>query len=200
MAYRSNVKSWRDDSILIVKAVLSHIIKGTDLDTSKIELLPSSLPSYHPKKQARVQYDGMLIGFVGTVHPLITDAYKIPEKGQVSYMDINLSALENSMPSQKYYSNRFATLQDQLLTRDISLVVPHTMPLGTVIDAIQALATVSSVDVFDLYAGESLGADKKSMACTISIKGDGSMTTEHINAIVQDAVKAAESVGAKLRE
>ncbi len=38
------------------------------------------------------------------------------------------------------------------------------------------------------------------MACTISIKGDGSMTTEHINAIVQEAVKAAEAVGAKLRE
>ncbi len=200
MAYRSNVKSWRDDSILIVKAVLSHIIKGTDLDESKIELLPSSLPSYHPKKQARVQYDGMLIWFVGTIHPLITDAYKIPEKGQVSYMDINLSNLENAMPSQKYYSNRFATLQDQLLTRDISLVVPHTMPLGTVINAIQAVPTISSVDVFDLYAGENIGADKKSMACTISIKGDGSMTTEHINAVIQEAVKAAEGVGAKLRE
>lgn len=98
------------------------------------------------------------------------------------------------MPSQKYYSNKFATLQDQLLTRDLSLVMPHTMPLGTVIDAIKSVSTISSVDVFDLYAGESLGVDKKSMACTISIKGDGSMTTEHINAVIQEAVSAAEAV------
>lgn len=85
-------------------------------------------------------------------------------------MDINLTALEHAMPSQKYYSNRFATLQDQLLTRDLSFVLPHTMPLGTVIEAIQTVPAISAVQVFDLYAGEKIGADKKSMACTVSIK------------------------------
>ena len=58
---------------------------------------------------------------------------------------------------------------------------------------------VSEARVFDLYQGDNLGADKKSISLQIKIKWDGAMTTEEINAILKKAVEAGEKAGATLR-
>jgi phenylalanyl-tRNA synthetase beta subunit len=58
---------------------------------------------------------------------------------------------------------------------------------------------IHEVKVFDLYQWENLWDGKKSISVQIKIKGDGSLTTEWINKIMQDAIKRVETTWAKLR-
>ena len=68
-----------------------------------------------------------------------------------------------------------------------------------VITTLERMPQISKVRLFDLYQGENLGTDKKSLTVQIKIKGDGAMTTEAINAVMQDAIKKVEATGAQLR-
>lgn len=83
--------------------------------------------------------------------------------------------------------------------RDLSFVVDAKTSFEKVITTLEKMPQISKVRLFDLYQGENLGTDKKSLAVQIKIKGDGSMTTEAINAVMQDAIKKVEATGAQLR-
>lgn len=83
--------------------------------------------------------------------------------------------------------------------RDLSFVVDANASFGPLIEAIEKMTSIEEVKAFDLYQGENLGTDKKSISLQLKIKGDGSMTSDTINEILQSAIKKGESVGAKLR-
>lgn len=125
---------------------------------------------------------------------------KIPEKASVCYLTLDLHTLLSLLPVEKVYRTTFETLQDQIVYRDLSFVLDSSVPFGLVTDAIRPVAGVEDVQVFDLYAGEKLGADKKSLAVSLKIKGDGTLTTEQINAVMDNAISAAGGVGARLRD
>jgi phenylalanyl-tRNA synthetase beta subunit len=69
----------------------------------------------------------------------------------------------------------------------------------TVITAVKNVPEVKAVEVFDVYAGKNLGEDKKSVSIKIKMVGDGTMTTEQINDVMNKAIKAAEGAGGTLR-
>lgn len=58
---------------------------------------------------------------------------------------------------------------------------------------------MQKVDVFDLYQGEYLPEGKKSIALTLTIVGDGTWTTDQINAVMNTAIVEVEKIGGKLR-
>jgi len=61
--------------------------------------------------------------------------------------------------------------------------------------AVEKLPEISAVEVFDVYAGANLGEGKKSVSIKIKIIGDGNMTTEQINEVMNKAIKAGEKEG-----
>lgn len=135
---------------------------------------------------------------LATLHPLVLKQNKFPETAQLSIMELNLELLK-SLTHQQSYEKDYETLQDQLLWRDLSFVLEANEDFGKLIESLEKMQTIEEVRVFDLYQGENLGEGKKSISLQIKIKGDGTMTTEQINSILQDAIKKGESTGAKLR-
>lgn len=113
----------------------------------------------------------------------------MPENAQLSFMEINLDLLKNSMSSVSN-EREYETLQSQILRRDLSLVINKGETFEKVIAAVEKVAGISEVRVFDLYQGENLGAEKKSISLQVKIKGDGNMTSEQINEILQKAIQA----------
>ena len=68
-----------------------------------------------------------------------------------------------------------------------------------VITTLEKMQEIDEVRLFDLYQGENLGEGKKSLTVQIKIKGDGTMTTDAINTVMQNAIKKVEATGALLR-
>lgn len=122
----------------------------------------------------------------------------MPENAHLSFMELNLDLLK-SLVGKASNEKEYESLQDQIVWRDLSLVISKEETFEKVISAVEKVHGVSDVRVFDLYQGESLGAEKKSISLQIKIKGDGNMTTEQINEVLQKAIQAGEKAGANLR-
>jgi phenylalanyl-tRNA synthetase beta chain len=112
---------------------------------------------------------------------------------------LNINSLLEIIDKQPERIYAFETSQDQILWRDLCFVVDTQSNFGEILDAIKAIPEVAGAEVFDLFAGASIGEGKKSVSIKIKIIGDGNMTTETINAVMDKAIKAAEKLGGKLR-
>ena len=86
--------------------------------------------------------------------------------------------------------------------RDLALVMNKDQNVGEIIDAIYKTdkQTIKKVTVFDIYAGEKLGENLKSVAFRITMESDEVLTDEIITSKVNKIIKMAEfRYQAKLR-
>lgn len=133
----------------------------------------------------------MEIGYLASLHPLVLKNNKFPETAQFVVFELNLDLLKTLMGQQSYEKD-YETLQDQMVWRDLSFTLQKEQDFGPLVETLEKMPNVMEVQVFDLYQGENLGEDKKSISLQLKIKGDGSMTTEDISQVLQDAIKRAE--------
>ena len=88
------------------------------------------------------------------------------------------------------------------VTRDIAVVVDESVGAGTMMDTIRKAAkNLEDVRLFDIYRGEKLGADKKSVAYALSFRAaDRTLTDEEIASAINKILKAlSENHSAELR-
>lgn len=194
LIYQKNNENWQTDTILSLKGIVEQIINQLGIK-GKIFFEKSEFSCFHPKKQAKILLRNgavpLELGYIATLHPLQLQNYKFPETAQLSFLELDLDFIKSLM-FQQGYEKEYETLQDQLLRRDLSFVLENDADFGTVIAALEKMAAIEQVKVFDLYQGANLGEEKKSISLQLKIKGDGSMTTEAINTILQEAIKKGE--------
>lgn len=123
---------------------------------------------------------------------------KFPETAQLCVFDLNLELLK-SLVHQTTNEKDYETLQDQIVWRDLSFVINAKESFEQVITTLEKMKEIEAVRVFDLYQGTNLGEGKKSVSVQIKIKGDGTMTTDAINSVMQSVIKKVEATGATLR-
>ena len=213
MLYQKNIPQRDKDPILAAKNIVRTIAK--ELELGKVDFEKTNKARFHPKKQATIQLDqrsklkvqSWTIGFIGTLHPSILQNYKIGETSWVVYISLNVSSIIDTLKQTNEHLYTYESLQDQIVWRDLCFVVDANKDFGEVITAVKKLTEVEEVEVFDVYAGENIGKDKKSVSIKIKIVGapvatngaSGTMTTEQINAVMNKAISAAESAGGSLR-
>lgn len=197
--YKKSLSDRSEDTILEVKNILKGVLWEFELiDT--ITYKTTAYTNYHPKKQADIYYNDILIWFVGSLHPLINKWLKIPEHASVSYFSIYLESLETLLSQNKEaITYSFETLKDQIVWRDLCFVLDEKEDFAQILDGVKNIDLVSDIEVFDLYKGENLPTWKKSIAFRFKITWEGNMTTEEINKVMQDIIKKVESKGANLR-
>ena len=86
----------------------------------------------HPGRQADIIYDGVVVGYLGEVHPDVADNYKIGEKAYVAVLD-----MPNVIPFTTYDRKYTGIAKYPAVTRDISMVVPKTVLVGQIEDVIE---------------------------------------------------------------
>ncbi len=123
---------------------------------------------------------------------------KLPETAQLCCLTLNLELLK-PLINQTQHEQEYETLQDQILWRDLSFVINANEDFGTIVMTLEKMKEIAAVKVFDLYQGENLGTGKKSISVQIKIKGDGTMTSDAINTVMQTAIRKIEATGAQLR-
>lgn len=108
---------------------------------------PTTHTRYHPKKQGHIilKNDGQEyeIGMIGQYHPRVLERIKLDAQSQVVGVELFGEVLEQLMSQ---YTKNFETLasyhtiQDQIVTRDVSFVVDKSVAIG---DLVQVAKTVS---------------------------------------------------------
>ncbi len=199
MLYQKNIDQWNKDPILEAKKIVQVIAKELELGKITFEKPDVSRFRLHPKKQALIKIGDLVIGFVGSLHPLILQSNKIGEISGVGYLSLNITTIIEHTKKTSEHIYTYESLQDQIIRRDLCFVVESTNSFDAIITAVKHVAEIKEVEVFDVYAGKNLGEDKKSVSIKIKMVGDWTMTTEQINDVMNKAIKAAEGAGGTLR-
>ena len=153
---------------------------------------------YHPGRKAIMAVGSTRLAALGEIHPDVAEAFDI--KGRVVVAEVDLDALR---PLEKDFYGIKPLPKFPAVSRDIAVVVDEAVGAGTMMDAIRAAAgkLLEDAKLFDIYRGEKLGAQRKSVAFAITLRApDRTLTDEEINAAMEKVLKAlSEKFGAELR-
>jgi phenylalanyl-tRNA synthetase beta chain len=161
-------------------------------------------PAMHPGRCARVELDGMAIGFVGELHPRWRQAYELPAgQGAPVLFELDVPALlAREVPQYQ------AVARQQAVTRDIALIVGEAVGHDAVIASLLGAATgglLRSVKLFDVYrpAAGAAGFEpgERSLAMRLELLDDDApLTDARSDEVVKAALDAVQrDLGVRLR-
>jgi len=164
------------------------------------------LPSYnakagktflHPGRQAEIIYDDTVVGYFGEVHPLVQESYGIAERAYIANIDLGIICDKANFTVKYEGIAKFPSV-----VRDISLVMDKSLTAGEIekIIRFESGAILESLELFDIYEGERIGADKKSMAYSITFRNkEKTLEESEISSVMERILKGLKNIGAVLR-
>ena len=184
-------------SFFTLKGQLEAVFAG--LRTKKASYTAvSDNPTYHPGRCAKVSIDGVELGYIGQIHPLVAQNYGMDvdvyccEISFTKLMGLRLPDVTYT-PLPKY----------QGVNRDLSLICDEAVTVAQVEDVITAAGgkLLRSVKLFDIYRGKGVAEGKKSMAFSLELRADDRTLTDADSEGVITKVLAAlsEKLSATLR-
>ena len=177
-----------------LKGLVDAVAAALDIT---FEYEASQKPFLHPYRTAKVLCDGVEIGYLGQVLYEIRDELDMRVDSYVA--EIDLKALT------KYYGKerKFIPLPKYAVEkRDFCFVMDKALTCAQVENAIkESCEYITDIELFDLYEGAQLGADKKSMAFSVVFTPqDEEFTQEKIDGFVENILKnLSDKYGAVLR-
>jgi len=157
--------------------------------------------SFHPGRTAAIVLtagEKQVLGYVGQLHPELQRSADLQDTYVV---ELDLAPLYELASSDIVYKTlpRYPAI-----TRDIAVVVAQDVQVGDMLSAISSVAgeLLESVQVFDVYTGERLGADKKSVAISLVYRHkERTLTDEEVTSVHETVVSTLEeSFKAELRK
>ena len=151
----------------------------------------------HPGRIVEVSTRGDRLAVLGEVHPQVLEAFDI-EGASVHVFEVDLGKLRAHLPSSKRY--RPVSRYPGAL-RDLALIVDAETPSRAVQEVIEGFPLVTSVELFDVYSGDQVGAEKKSLAFRVLYQSPSRTLSEHEVTMVQAQLldKLGRETGAVLR-
>ncbi|MDR9443713.1 MAG: phenylalanine--tRNA ligase subunit beta [Microbacteriaceae bacterium] len=178
------------------KLAVDTVLRVADLMNLEFEIRNSENTGLHPGRTADVLAEGKKIGFVGELHPDLSDHYHLP---RVSVFELNLSEIWSLI--QPVTASAVHTYP--AATQDLSLVVDENLDaqqlLSTVIEGCGEL--LESIRTTDVYKGQGIADGKKSITFALVFRAtDRTLTQEEATESRNAAVALAHKLhGAELR-
>ena len=149
-----------------------------------------------PGRTAQVAVDERIVGAVGQVHPTVAAAFDISQ--DVYLFELVVDELLPSAGAERAYESivRFPPV-----VQDLALVVDRGLAAERIRAAIEEHELVRRVRIFDVYEGEGISPDKKSLALSVTYQSpDRTLTTEEVATAQASIVsRLARELSAELR-
>ena len=155
-------------------------------------------PYLHPGRHADVVINDEIVGYLGEIHPEVADNYNLGAKTYVAVMDVELLAKYADFDVKYEGVAKFPAV-----TRDISLVMKKTVLAGQVEEVIRDNGgkLLEDYHLFDIYEGENVAADEKSLAYSIRFRAkDRTLEDKDVTTVMDKILKKLESLGVSLRQ
>lgn len=151
----------------------------------------------HPYQTASISCDGVEIGYLGKLAYDIADECDL--RTSVYLLEIDLKLVSQWYGKKPVFEPLPKFAQEQ---RDLAIVVSKDVTCGELEEAMkEACKYITKITLFDIYEGEQIAADQKSMAFTVVFTPkDEAFTTESVDAFVKKILKQLnKKFGAQLR-
>jgi len=153
----------------------------------------------HPGKSAVITAGDEDCGFIGELHPDLSDKLGISKRLYVMELDLDKIAGKFG-ETRKVFTQlpRFPAVR-----RDIALIIDEETPVSSILEEIHSLDSklIEDAEVFDVFTGSPVEKGKKSVAVSLQLRArDKTLTEEEINKVQEKTIKKLQlALGADLR-
>ena len=185
------------ESFFTLKGEVEAVLAGLRIKPADYTAVTDN-PSYHPGRCARVSVDGVEIGYMGQVHPLVCQNYGID--AEVYCAELNFSRLfELRLPEPTYTP----LPKYPAVTRDLALVCDESQTVAQLEQCISAAGgkLLRKISLFDIYRGKGVPEGKKSMAFSLELRADDRTLTDEDSVGVVNRIleKLEHDLGVQIR-
>ncbi len=186
------------------KDVIQTLIEA-GYDKNDFFIRDKSPSYYHPGKSGSIYIDKddiEPVAYFGEMHPNIIKKLNIKTEALVSF-EIYLDQLKDNIIKLKDQKSNFEYSDYQKSERDFAFVVDKNIKVQDLIEIITSIDRnlIKSVKVFDVYEGENIPSNKKSIALNVTIQSSektlDDSDLEKINNLIVSTVE--NKSGAKIR-
>lgn len=157
----------------------------------------ANLAGMHPGRTAEAWVADRRLGYFGQVHPATEKAHDLAE---TYVFQFDVEELTKAAAPVGHYNQ---LPKYPAITRDLALVVNRDLPAYALESVICKAAgdLLESLTLFDVYTGERIATDKKSMAFSLVFRhSDRTLQDEEVQQVTQAVVEALRTeTGAELR-
>ncbi len=186
-----------DGDFFTMKGVVEEFLESVGM-TKKITYSPNAeKPFLHPGRQALIQYQETTIGYLGELHPEVTDNYGIDTKVYVAVLD--MPAL---LPFASFDRKYEGIAKYPAVSRDISMVVPKHILVGDIEKVIEQRGgkILETYKLFDIYEGTQIQSGYKSVAYSITFRAkDRTLEESDVSGAMKKILNGLEGLGIELR-
>ena len=145
--------------------------------------LPKEL---HPGVSANIIVQGMKIGIIGKLHPSVS-------KKDIFVFEINLDKLLSLHPTRMTYKDipKFPSIE-----KDLAFVVDKNITSLEIEKVIKKTGgkLLTDINVFDVYVGDKVGTDKKSIAYNLTFRDNNrTLTEDEVMLIFNNIIRDVEN-------
>lgn len=173
-----------------IKGIVNEYLETIGLNGEISYVANESYPEMHPGRTADIFVHGHYVGFVGQVHPKIAKQFKINE---TYVFDLNLQTIIDLPKKEQSYElvSKYPSIK-----RDIAMLIDKNVENDSIVKVIEKRGGAYLVDVklFDLYEGEHVPEDKKSLAYSLTFQN------KHDTLVDDDVNNAMEKVQRNLEK
>ncbi len=182
------------------KALALALLETAGAPVANLMVMGEAGSQFHPGQSATLRLGPkVVLARFGMVHPATLKAFDVD--GPIAAVELFLDAI----PAKKgaaFARPGFTPPALQAVTRDFAFLVPESLAAGDLVRAAQGAdkAAITSVRVFDVFAGQGVPEGKVSIALEVTLQpGEASFKDAELKAIAEKVVAAAAKLGGELR-
>ena len=153
------------------------------LGIARYRLSRTTDANFHPGRSAEISIGNDVVGVFGEIHPDVQEKMEI-KRERVYIAELNLAKLAKYRKKTIKYES---IVKYPEVTRDLAIVLDRDVLVGDMVDGIKRVSPlIEKVDIFDVYQGEKIDADKKSAAISIVLRNKTKTLDEkEINGVIE---------------
>ncbi len=197
--YQSNLWQGKKEiaDFYLLKGIIEGMLLRLHIENYRIVKAEKPLSMMHPGMVADVFIGEEYLGYLGKLHPQ-------------KEMDMNL---DKTFIFEFNFEILSSAYNDDLVmveipkfpsvSRDLAIIVDKDLTAEKIIDEVKLAGkkTLKNVEIFDIYSGQGIASDKKSIALSLTLQNvEKTLETKEVDTVVERIIKQLENtINAKLR-
>ena len=187
-----------NDDFYDLKGLLEGLLQRLGAD-QELTYVRATAPYFHSGRAAELVMDGKTVGELGQLRKEVATTFDLVT--EVFYFQIDFDYLLQTVENRLYVTElpRFPQVE-----RDLAIVVQRSLPVAELLQTVKVAAGVllESVSVFDVYTGDHVRQEEKSVALRLVFRSQERTLTEHdvLHEVEQVLLQLNSRHGAVLRK
>ena len=176
----------------VLKGIVTNLLDYLGLK-NRYSFIESTEENLHPGISADIYLDKNKVGFFGRIHPIVS-------KDEIYVLELSIDDLDvKTKPIKFKPASKLPNIK-----KDLAFVMPLDMKNEEVIKVIKHAGgrLLTDISVFDLYVGENIGVDNKSIAYNLTFEDSTrTLTDEEVMEVFKNIINEVETkLNIKLRD